>query len=331
MLPAAVPAGGPRETPGYTGRCARRRRAARRRLRISTPARAAAAGSRPAWTPARRSRWPLRPTPTMPPAKITIRAVPRSRIVARRALYSSCSRTVMVLAPPADTPACGHARPGCALWHRIWERRSYGLSRNGHFDSSVTIIPLSFYELSATLLASPLLNSRSGNAQVNRKTVVLRRPLLWSSARLVLGATSSEAATKAKTRSAKSAKVAATKRATVVLGRALADPQGEAGHRARPRDGPRDGRHGAAALQGRRERRPGARCARRRRHHLRPRHQRDALGRELADPALDRQHHQGDDRDRVPREQPRPHRSRSPSPAATCSRPRRRTCTRTTR
>src|SRR4051812_4739645 len=39
-----------------------------------------------------------------PPAKMQTRAVPRSRIVARRALYSCCSRTVMVWAAGTDRP-----------------------------------------------------------------------------------------------------------------------------------------------------------------------------------------------------------------------------------
>jgi D-alanyl-D-alanine endopeptidase (penicillin-binding protein 7) len=47
---------------------------------------------------------------------------------------------------------------------------------------------------------------------------------------------------------------------------------------------------------------PGRSC--RRCDHLRPGHQSDPLGRERPEPALDCQHHQGDDRDGVPREQP---------------------------
>ena len=61
-----------------------------------------------------------------------------------------------------------------------------------------------------------------------------------------------------------------------------------------------------AALQGRRERRSGAGPSRRGRNHLQPRNQPGALGRELAGPAVDREHHEGDDRDRLPREQSRP-------------------------
>ena len=55
-----------------------------------------------------------------------------------------------------------------------------------------------------------------------------------------------------------------------VLRRALAVAQAQARARARRRDGARDGRHRAAALQGGRERRSGPRRARRRRDHLRP-------------------------------------------------------------
>ncbi len=59
----------------------------------------------------------------------------------------------------------------------------------------------------------------------------------------------------------------------------------------------------AAALQARRHRRPRARHPRRGGHHLQPGDRRGALGVELAEPALDRQHHQGDDRGGLPREQ----------------------------
>ena len=55
------------------------------------------------------------------------------------------------------------------------------------------------------------------------------------------------------------------------------------------------------------ERRSGAGRSRRGRHHLQPGNESGALGRELAEPAVDRQHHQGDDGDGLPREQSRSH------------------------
>ena len=67
-----------------------------------------------------------------------------------------------------------------------------------------------------------------------------------------------------------------------------------------------------------RPRRP--RC---RRHHLQPGHRPGPLRRELPGQAIDCQHHQGDDRARVPRRQPRPQRRRSRSSAATSTPPRR--------
>ena len=106
---------------------------------------------------------------------------------------------------------------------------------------------------------------------------------------------------------------------------ARARPGRGRGHRAR------DGRHGRPALQGRRERRPRARRARRRRHHLRPGDQRSPLGGELAEPAFDRQHHQGDDGDGVPRERPGSDAKSSPSCAATSIARRRPICAPTTR
>ena len=61
----------------------------------------------------------------------------------------------------------------------------------------------------------------------------------------------------------------------------------------------------AAALQDERLRRTGARCPRGGGHHLQPRDQRGALGIQLAGLAVDRQHHEGDDRVGRLREQPR--------------------------
>ena len=84
----------------------------------------------------------------------------------------------------------------------------------------------------------------------------------------------------------------------------LADTQGHARPRPRQRRGARDGR-GPAALQGGRERRHGAGRSSGGRDHLRPRHERSAVGGEFPEPALDRQHHQGDDGDGLLREQPR--------------------------
>ena len=110
-----------------------------------------------------------------------------------------------------------------------------------------------------------------------------------------------------------------------------AGAQGDPGPRPRHRHGARDGRNGRPALQGRCKRRPGARPARCRGDCLQSRDQRSALGTELPEPALDRQHHQGDDRDRVPRERSRSSRAGHRSSAATSSRPRRPTCRPTTR
>ena len=61
-----------------------------------------------------------------------------------------------------------------------------------------------------------------------------------------------------------------------------------------------------AAVQDRRERRPRAGRARRRRDRVQPGDRAGALGRARAGQALDRQHHEGDDRGRVPGRQPRP-------------------------
>ena len=78
-----------------------------------------------------------------PGEKITIRAVPRSRIVARRALYSSCSRTVMVMASPADKPAIRTRTPGPAHCGTGFGTATFHvLSRNRNFDSSIPIIAL---------------------------------------------------------------------------------------------------------------------------------------------------------------------------------------------
>ena len=96
----------------------------------------------------------------------------------------------------------------------------------------------------------------------------------------------------------------------------------------RPAPGPPGG--DAPAVQDRRERRPGPRYPRRRRHHFRSRDGPGPLGRERPGQALDRQHHQGDDGAGVPRGQSRSRRRRSPSSAATSTRPRRPISARTT-
>ena len=76
--------------------------------------------------------------------------------------------------------------------------------------------------------------------------------------------------------------------------------------------------------------RPGRpRRPRRRRHHLQPRDRGGPLAGELAGQAVDRQHHQGDDRAGLPRGQSRSQRRRSRSSAATPTPPRRPTCART--
>ena len=97
---------------------------------------------------------------TIPPAKIQTRAVPRSRIVARSALYSSWSRAVMVsvvMLPSrgTDNPDMhggrrfAHCGTGLGLgldlglcYMRFWLIRDHN--------------PLAVYRLSATLLVSPL-------------------------------------------------------------------------------------------------------------------------------------------------------------------------------
>ena len=65
-----------------------------------------------------------------------------------------------------------------------------------------------------------------------------------------------------------------------------------------------------AALPHRRRRLDGAGHPRRSRHHLQPGHAAGAVGRERAELAFHRQHHQGDDRGRVPRARARPHHAR---------------------
>jgi len=61
-----------------------------------------------------------------------------------------------------------------------------------------------------------------------------------------------------------------------------------------------------AEVQGRRTRRSGAGFACRGRHHLQPRDRPGAVGGKFAEPAIDRQHHQGDDGHGVPRRLTRP-------------------------
>ena len=78
----------------------------------------------------------------------------------------------------------------------------------------------------------------------------------------------------------------------------------QADRRADDGDGPRDGRS-APALQGRRERRPRSRYPRCCRDRVRPGNQPGPLGGKLSGPAIDRQHHEGDDGDGVPRKRSR--------------------------
>src|SRR5258708_22590788 len=88
----------------------------------------------------------------MPLTKIQRRAVPRSRTVARRDLYSSSSRGVIMR-------ACTLWR---GLWHKSWSRLGMGLSRTaGELDYSGN--PLVFYELSATLTIRRSLTTCVGN------------------------------------------------------------------------------------------------------------------------------------------------------------------------
>ena len=163
--------------------------------------------------------------------------------------------------------------------------------------------PLAVYQLSATL-ARHLFPIWPGTAQVNRKSVFWIGHLALVGL-VSIGVTPADAAQRAQRPLSQRPRNVARR----LFRRALAVAQGEARPRPRSCDGARDGRHGPAALQGGRERRPGAGCARGCRHHLRPRDQSGPLGRERPEPALDRQHHQGDDRDRLPREQSRPQRS----------------------
>ena len=95
---------------------------------------------------------------TMPARKTHTRAVPRSRMVARRARYSSCSRPVMVWVPPADKRVmdsvrwlahCGSAHCGTGVVHG-WAARVPGELFRGHN-------PLAFNELSGKLSASTLI------------------------------------------------------------------------------------------------------------------------------------------------------------------------------
>ncbi len=65
-----------------------------------------------------------------------------------------------------------------------------------------------------------------------------------------------------------------------------------------------------AAVPHRRRRIDGPEHPRRSRHHLQPGHPAGAVGGERAELALHRQHHQGDDRGRVPRARARPHDAR---------------------
>ena len=74
--------------------------------------------------------------------------------------------------------------------------------------------------------------------------------------------------------------------------------------RAKVGEGP--GRGEDPSISHRRSRQRGARNPGRRRHHLRPGDRQGALRREFPGRAVDRQHHEGDDRDRVPRDRDRP-------------------------
>ena len=102
-----------------------------------------------------------------------------------------------------------------------------------------------------------------------------------------------------KKKHAYSATASRSRRATLAHARATARVREQA--RLRSLHGGDD-----AAVQDRRDGRHRPRRPRRRRHHLQPGDRPGPLRRELAGQALDRQHHQGDDRAGLPRGQSRP-------------------------
>src|SRR3954447_15408235 len=112
----------------------------------------------------------------MPAAKMHTRAGPRSRVVARSAMYSSWSRTVMVLGPPANNRGCDPGYHGSRIvaqdlgCHQLWGSSVCG-ERLICDDN-----PLVFYELSATLPPSPL-NSQVRDCLSDQKNWFLRRHL----------------------------------------------------------------------------------------------------------------------------------------------------------